>query len=99
MTIFVAELETRHTNSHGYGETPHQALEALLRCWRDEYAPMSGADPDYPEEIRDDIAVYEVELGKGYVIGTGDDLTRPVAARGSNSMFDGVFESFRKPAP
>lgn len=100
MKIYVAEMETRHTHSHGYGETPTAALGALLRRWREDYAPMSDADPDYPEEIREDIGVFEVELGKGYVIATGDDLARPRIANGDHPMFDEVFESFRStPSP
>jgi hypothetical protein len=100
MKIYVAEMETRHTFSHGYGETATEALRALLQRWREDYVPESGADPDYPEEIREDIGVFHVELGKGYVMGTGDDLGRPRVANGDAAMFDEVFESFRSsPAP
>jgi hypothetical protein len=95
MKIYVAEMETRHTNSHGYGETPTEALGALLQRWREDFVPVSGADPDYPEEIREEIGIFEVELGKGYVLATGDDLARPRVANGDHPMFDAAFESFR----
>jgi hypothetical protein len=89
--IFVAEFESTNTTSHGYGINAEEAVVALVFRWRDDYAPHSGASPDYLEEYRDDIKVFEVELGKGYVMGVSDVHARKPCAIGSDSRFDDAF--------
>jgi hypothetical protein len=55
----------------------------------------SGADPAYPEEIRDDVLMAEAWLGRGYILAGRCDLVHPVVVRRSDPMFERVFAFFR----
>lgn len=89
-TMWIAELETRHTNSRGFGKTPEEAVASLVALWRDEWAKQSGADPDYLSDCRDDLTVSPFEPGKAYLIGTGDDLWHKNLLTGSDPRFDDI---------
>ena len=91
MKFFVAEIQTRHTSSHAYGEYPADAVEALVRRWKEDYAPHSHADPEHLSELREEMEIFQVELGKGYVIGPTDAFARELVARGDHPMFDEAF--------
>lgn len=95
MKISIAEPRTRHSSYHGYRKTPHGPLDTLLRFWRGHCEPYSGADPAYPEEIRDDVLMAEVGLGRGYVLAGRCDLVHPAVVRESDPMFESVFAFFR----
>lgn len=88
--LWIAELETRHTKSRGFGETPEAAVQAMLDMWRDKWVPQSDADPDYPIEIRDEIEVSQFRIGEAYLLGPTDHLWHKTLYRGSDSRFDSI---------
>lgn len=96
--MWIAEIETRHTKSRGFGASPEEAVQALVDLWRDKWVPQSEADPDYLHEYRDDISVNPFALGTAYLIGPGDDLWHKKGVRGSDSRFDGLLAPL-SPAP
>lgn len=95
MKFFNAEVDLWPSIVTGYGKTPEEALGALLSIWRDEWAPMVGEQSKSLEEYKDDILVYAPEVGMGYVVGTGDDLGRPIHMTAANTAFAALMTSYR----
>ena len=65
--LFRAYFETRHFDFEGYGETAEEAVEVCFAGWRihrQTYRKGAAIDPSYVN--RDDIGVYEIEVGKAY---------------------------------
>lgn len=96
--IYMAEGDFRHTECHGFGSTPVEAYAALLSRWRNDWSKYTESNPDLPERYREETRIYQIELGKGYVLGVTDHMARPIFATGDNSMFDGLFEPRNEPA-
>ena len=92
-TLWIAEVETRNTSSRAFGATPEQAVEALMALWREDYAPRSGASPDFLAECREDISVSAFEVGKGYLKGMDDFSWHDKVLNGSDTRFDALIAS------
>lgn len=86
--LWIAEFESTNTRARGFGRSPEEAVSALAAIWRERWAPMSGADPDYVAEYRDDIVVSALEPGKAYLIGVSDALWHEEVLTGSDARFD-----------
>ncbi len=93
MEIFIAEFETANTRSYGYGTTPEDAVEALAERWSNDYSPQTGANRELVANYRDSIYVYEVELGRGYVLGLTDTFARRIVATGDDERFNAIFDN------
>lgn len=94
MKLYVAEFETFPISAHGYGETAITAVKALSDRWKSEWSTLSRiADLDFLENNRESIIVYEVDLRKGYVLGTHDRCARPIHSHGDDIQFDVVFQA------
>ena len=46
MPISVAFVETAHFSFHGLGDTPQQAIDAVMRAWA-HHVRLTGAHPDH----------------------------------------------------
>lgn len=97
--LWLAEFETRNTNSRAVSTTPEDAVEKLVFLWKNEYAPQFKAEPDLIDEYREEIKVAQLEVGKAYIIGATDSLWHGVTYRGDDSRFDDIFEASRSPKP
>jgi len=91
--MWIAEFESTNTRARGFGHSPEEAVSSLATIWRDRWAAMSGADPDYLFEYRDDIVVSALEPGKAYLIGVSDALWHEEVLTGSDSRFDSALAS------
>ena len=60
MPISVAFVETAHFSFHGLGNTPQQAVDAVMRAWA-HHVRLTGARLDHV--TRDDVAVITGEPG------------------------------------
>jgi hypothetical protein len=94
MKFFNAEIYLGYSNCTGYGRTPEEAFGALLSVWRDRWAPVSDEPADFLEENKEDILVYEPEVGTGYVVAGGDDLGRPIRMSGDNAAFADLMTAY-----
>lgn len=92
MQIFIAEASSPNTSCQGYGLTASDSIKNLLLRWKDDYSATTKADPDFFDDKRDEMIVYEVSIGVGYVLGSHDAFARPVVARGSDTQFDCLFD-------
>lgn len=63
MPISVAFADTTHYTFHGLGDTPRQAIDAVMRAWA-QHARLTGADPDHM--TRDDVNVITGEPGSAF---------------------------------
>jgi hypothetical protein len=63
MPISVAFVETAHFSFHGLGDTPHQAIDAVMRAWA-HHVRLTGAHPDHV--TRDDVTVITGEPGTAF---------------------------------
>ena len=63
MAISVATVITAHYEFLGLGDTPAQAVDALMRAWA-RHVQLTGADPGYV--THDDVQVVTGEPGTGY---------------------------------
>ena len=63
MPISVAIAQTRHFEFHGLGDTPQQAVDALMRAWA-QHARLTGADPGHV--TRDEVTVLTGEPGSAF---------------------------------
>jgi hypothetical protein len=46
MPISVAFVDTAHFSFHGLGDTPQQAVDAVMRAWA-QHVRLTGAHPDH----------------------------------------------------
>jgi hypothetical protein len=63
MPISVAFVETAHFSFHGLGDTPQQAVEAVMRAWA-HHVRLTGAHPEHV--TRDDVTVITGEPGAAF---------------------------------
>ena len=96
MQIYVAEFETLSTSSHAYGKTAIEAVKSLVEMWKNDWTEHSGASPSYINKYREELNVYQVEIGKAYVLGSTDKFSRPIVATGEDVEFDGIFGDLEK---
>jgi hypothetical protein len=71
-TFWVVDMETGHTRSTAYGETPEKALEALVSLWVERHCASSNALPGLPWTIKDGINFGKAALGQGYMLAHHD---------------------------
>lgn len=96
--LWMSEFDTSSTRSHALGNSPEEAVMALKDVWK-KHCKISGAAPSYLEEYRDDIKVYPIHPGIGYLIGDTDILWHEDLITGDDSRFDQVFSSNAAPKP
>ncbi len=63
MPISVAFVDTAHFSFHGLGDTPQQAVDAVMRAWAHHVA-ITGAHPDHV--TREDVAVLTGPPGSAF---------------------------------
>jgi hypothetical protein len=63
MPISVAFVETAHFSFHGLGDTPQQAIDAVMGAWA-HHVRLTGAHPDHV--TRGDVAVITGEPGTAF---------------------------------
>jgi hypothetical protein len=63
MPISVAFVDTAHFSFHGLGDTPQQAVDAVIRAWA-HHVRLTGAYPDHV--TRDDVTVITGEPGAAF---------------------------------
>lgn len=95
--LWIADFETPNSVSRAFGNTPEEAVTKLVELWKNEHAPMAGADEDYITEFREEVTVSPFEVGKAYLKGVTDSLWHDNVLSGADSRFDDVFEA--SPAP
>ncbi len=93
MKLYTAEYQTMLINAQGYGRSPEEALKALIDRWQGDWAKTTKADKDHLTKNRDDIRLFEIELGKGYVIGSHDMCAYPFMGLGSEARYDRLFDN------
>lgn len=92
-SVWQAMFTTPNTENYALGATPEDAVEAMIRHWQ-EMARFHGGDPAYVSECRADMRVVEMELGKGYGLGTTDRFWPDNALSGDDPLFADVFRKF-----
>lgn len=93
-SIFVAKFESPSTEQLAFGSTPEEAMEAMVKLWINDYCPKTKAEPDYLHQYREEITVAKADLGKGYLIGSFDDLWFDESLNGDDPRFDDVFQKY-----
>jgi hypothetical protein len=63
MPISVAFVDTAHFSFHGLGDTPQQAVDAVMHAWAHHVA-ITGADPHHV--TREDVAVLTGPPGSAF---------------------------------
>jgi hypothetical protein len=97
--LFVASISTHRTQSVGFGESAKEAVQVLLARWRLDYAPEADADEAYLAEIREDMSVFEVKVGGGYIDNPENPaLARPLVMKGDDPRLDAVFDEYTQAA-
>jgi hypothetical protein len=99
LPLFVASVDTRRTQSVGFGKSAEEAVQVLLARWRLDYAPEADADEGYLAEIREDMSIFGVKLGGGYIDNPENPtLARPLSMKGDDPRLDAVFEEYTQAA-
>lgn len=95
LPLYMAKFESTNTEQVAFGNTPEEALEAMLKLWVEEYAPTHGGDPNYLHDYREEIEISKVETGKAYIKGSTDFFWAKNGHRGDEDRFDEIFEKYQ----
>ena len=63
--IYFAELVTRSFEFRSFGRTRDEAMNAMRDTW-ERHVERTGAGDTFAELV-DDVAIFDVQIGKGYV--------------------------------
>lgn len=93
MLIFAAEYETMITKAEAFGKSPEDALKTLIDRWRSNLASEAGLAPEILERNRDEIRIFQFEVGTAYLRGANEHVDRPFVGLGSERKYDRLFVS------
>jgi hypothetical protein len=92
-TVWSVNIKFGIFEARGLGETPDEALKAIIHSWREYCSKIGRGDPEMIGKLRKEIVIERLDVGRGYIFGVLDSFEPDVRFDPTDARFDDLFDA------